>query len=265
MGEVVRLSPVEQKLVNFHGAQIMAVKASDGKVYAGVRWICDGLGLTEGQRKNQILKIQEDAVLSKGGRKIVLPTPGGQQEVLAIAIDYLPLWLAKINANIIEDQAVQEKLIEYQLRAKDVLAAAFMPRVPATIEDLIIMQAESVKALKAEVAQIKERAEIAHHRIDTLDAVNCIGDPQQRLNAMIRKYAHKQGIMFSKAWREFDQAFNTAFRTNLTALRENYCRRNALRDITRPEYLEAVGRLEDAIRVADKMLNNQATAAGGAR
>jgi hypothetical protein len=71
---MIELAVIEQKLVNFHGAQLMAVKAGDGKVYVGARWICDGLGLTEGQRKNQLLKIQEDAVLSKGGRKIILPT-----------------------------------------------------------------------------------------------------------------------------------------------------------------------------------------------
>lgn len=92
MNQVV---PVEQKVVNFDGAEIMAVKANDGKVYAGIRWICDGLSMTEGQRKNQMTKIQEDPVLRKGGRKIVLPSDGGPQEALCLALDYLPLWLAK--------------------------------------------------------------------------------------------------------------------------------------------------------------------------
>ena len=121
-----QLVPVEQKLVNFNGAEIMAVKASDDKLYIGVKWICDGLGLTEGQVKSERKRIQEDIVLSKGGRKIVLPTSGGEQDILTIELDFLPLWLAKINANIIESEEVQNRLVEYQLKAKDVLAEAFL-------------------------------------------------------------------------------------------------------------------------------------------
>lgn len=249
------LTVIEQKAVNFNGAEIMVAKANDGKVYAGTRWICKGIGFTDGQIDNQQRKVNADAVLSRGTAKMQTPTESGIQEVLFIELDYLPLWLAKINANIINDQAVQEKLIEYQLRAKDALAAAFMPRVPVSIEDLIIMQAESVKTLKVEVAQIKERAEIAHHRIDSLDTANIEGSLRQRLEKMVKRYAWANGIYHSVAWHHFDSAYNTAFHANLTALRQNFCRQHGLRDITRPEYLEQVGRLEDAIRVADKMLN----------
>lgn len=128
-------------------------------------------------------------------------------------------------------------------------------KLPATIEDLIIMQAQSVKELKAKVAQIEERAEAAHHRIDNLDRIDIIGDPQQRLNAMVKKYALSKGLTFQQAWREFRQAFNTAYRTNLTMLIENYKLKHGLRELTMPEYLAKVGRLDDALRVADKLLN----------
>jgi prophage antirepressor-like protein len=128
---------------------------------------------------------------------------------------------------------------------------------PTSLEDLIIMQAQSVKELKAKVAQIEERAVAAHHRIDNLDNVNVIGDPQQRLNAMVRKYARDRGLTFTQAWREFRQAYNTAYHTNLTMLVENYKLKHGLRQMTMPEYLMRTGKIEDAIRVADKMLNNQ--------
>jgi len=121
-----QLVPVEQKLVNFNGAEIMAVKASDDKLYVGVKWICEGLGFTEGQQKRQVSNIQSDIVLSRGGSKMILPTASGNQEVLTINIDFLPIWLAKINANIIESEEVQNRLVEYQLNAKDVLAEAFL-------------------------------------------------------------------------------------------------------------------------------------------
>ena len=121
-----QLIPVEQKLVNFNGAEIMAVKASDDKVYVGVSWVCDGLGLKENQTKAQRDKINSDIVLSKGGRKISTLTAGGNQDILVLELDFLPIWLAKINANIIESEEVQNRLVEYQLKAKDVLAEAFL-------------------------------------------------------------------------------------------------------------------------------------------
>jgi len=121
-----QLVPVEQKLVNFNGAEIMAVKASDDKVYVGVSWVCDGLGLNENQTKAQRDKINSDIVLSKGGRKISTLTAGGNQDILVLELDFLPIWLAKINANIIESEEVQNRLVEYQLKAKDVLAEAFL-------------------------------------------------------------------------------------------------------------------------------------------
>jgi phage antirepressor YoqD-like protein len=68
------------------------------------------------------------------------PTNGGVQEVLGIEIDFLPLWLAKIpitpkmkiESNNLKEQhgteyvTTLDKLVEYQLKAKDVLAKAFL-------------------------------------------------------------------------------------------------------------------------------------------
>ncbi|MFH1740979.1 MAG: phage antirepressor KilAC domain-containing protein [bacterium] len=126
-----KLIPVEQKTVTFNDAELMAVKANDGKVYAGVKWICGGLGMDKSKCDVHIQKIQADVVLSRGACKINLPTSSGFQDVLCIELNFLPLWLAKINANIIDDPALQANLISYQLKAKDVLAEAFLPKTPA--------------------------------------------------------------------------------------------------------------------------------------
>lgn len=47
--------------------------------------------------KSERKKIQTDSVLSQGERNFVLPTEGGNQEVLCLKLDFLPLWLAKIS------------------------------------------------------------------------------------------------------------------------------------------------------------------------
>lgn len=121
---------MEIKKVPFMGTELMAARDTDGQIWAGVRWMCDGIGFSEGQRKRQIANIQEDTVLSKGGSNLILPTKGGTQRTLCLKLDFVPLWLAKISITPTmkqETPELAEKLMEYQLKAKDVLAAAFMP------------------------------------------------------------------------------------------------------------------------------------------
>lgn len=67
-------------MVDFNGAELLGIKANDGKVYVGVRWVCQGIGLTEDQMKNERKKIQNDVVLKNGESSyLTLPTNGGQQ------------------------------------------------------------------------------------------------------------------------------------------------------------------------------------------
>ena len=124
------------KTVDFMGDGLLAAQDKDGVIWAGVKWFCDGIGLSEGQIKAERKKIQEDLVLSKGGRNLTLPTNGGLQEVLCLKIEYVPIWLAKISItpNMKENNPeLVEKLIKYQLKVKDVLAQAFLPQTKPAI------------------------------------------------------------------------------------------------------------------------------------
>lgn len=125
------MNKLEVKKVPFMGTELMAARDTDGQIWAGVRWMCDGIGFSEGQRKRQIANIQDDTVLSKGGSNLILPTKGGSQRTLCLKLDYVPLWLAKIAITPKMERETPElaaKLEQYQLRAKDVLAAAFLPQ-----------------------------------------------------------------------------------------------------------------------------------------
>lgn len=137
------MNELEVRKVPFMGTELMAARDSDGQIWAGVRWMCDGIGLTKGQMQNERNRIREDKVLSKGERNLVLPTNGGQQNTLCLKLDYVPLWLAKIAITPRMERETPElaaKLEQYQLKAKDVLAAAFLPQskqqstTPAPVE-----------------------------------------------------------------------------------------------------------------------------------
>lgn len=128
--EIKMQNELEIKRVPFMGTELMAARDQDGQIWAGVRWMCDGMGLSEGQRKRQIANIQTDLVLHKGGSNLILPTNGGPQETLCLKLDFVPLWLAKIAITPTmqaETPELAEMLEGYQLHAKDKLAEAFLP------------------------------------------------------------------------------------------------------------------------------------------
>lgn len=132
---------------------------------------------------------------------------------------------------------------------------------PISIEDMIILQAQSVKELKSKVEEIDvrseyaaEQAQLAHQRINMLDAIDPDGTPRQQLIKLINRYAEKNGLLYAAAWSQFKQAFNTAYSTNLKALANNYKTRHGISKLTIPEYLEKAGSIDDALRVARKML-----------
>lgn len=134
---------------------------------------------------------------------------------------------------------------------------------PKCIEDLIIMQAQILKDIRLQLKETKEQTAIIfekteqlRHRVNNLDMTEIKGTPRKRLSDMVRKYAFDNGILYSEAWHRFRSNFNKAYGTNIEQRRENYLSKNSLKKLSFPEYLERVELIEDAIRVADKMLNS---------
>lgn len=145
------------KQVDLFGDTIIAAQDKDGNIWAGVKWFCEGIGLSEDQTKNEKKKIQKDLVLSKGVSNLTLPTNGGLQEILCLNIDFIPLWLAKISITPSmkeNNPELVDKLVKYQLKAKDILAKAFLVKkaVPQTY-------LEALKELVA-VEEEKERLQL---------------------------------------------------------------------------------------------------------
>lgn len=117
------------KNVEFDGALLRAAQV-ENIVWVGVRWVCFGIGLSNGQARRQIENIQKDELLHRGCRKFATGVFDENNETLALQLDYLPAWLFKISITPkmkADHPELVEKLIRYQLKAKDVLAQAFLP------------------------------------------------------------------------------------------------------------------------------------------
>lgn len=192
------MKELEIKKVPFMGAELMAARDKDGVIWGGVRWMCDGIGLSRNQRDNQTQKIKADTVLSKGAGNFPLPTNGGVQEVLCLKLDFVPIWLAKISITPTmeaETPELAEKLMEYQLKAKDVLAAAFLP-VAAT-PDLDTLSPELRLLINMELKQKEQDRAIEQmsQRIDSIRDVVALSPASWRKDTsrMIARIANQMG------------------------------------------------------------------------
>lgn len=126
------------KEVDLFGDNVTVAKDNNGVVWVGIRWICQGMGMTDGQYKRQITNIQNDLLLKDSGSNLILNKGSGDRTVFCLKLDYLPMWLAKIT--ITEKTRKErpefiEKLLQYQLKAKDILAAAFLPQYAQQLSD----------------------------------------------------------------------------------------------------------------------------------
>lgn len=163
-------------------------------------------------------------------------------------------WLHAKSLNTDEAWEAYERLVDEYYNVKE--NALNIQMLSPQLQALISIELRQ-KEIERELAEAKQQVAVVQHRLDNIDRIDTIGDKRQRLNRMIQRYAHQNGIGFNHAWKDFVQAFNTAYKTNLELRRQNYINRTG-KDVSRPQFLEDMGLLDDAIRVADKMLNNKA-------
>ena len=82
------LTIVEQKEVDFNGAELMGIKANDGNIYAGMKWIIKGIGFTDRKGRAETTKAGKDEVISQGIRNFGLPTKGGNNRFHALILSF---------------------------------------------------------------------------------------------------------------------------------------------------------------------------------
>lgn len=148
------------KNVNVLGNDVMAARDSNGIIWVGVKWMCQAMGMSEGQWKRQITNIQKDLLLKSSGSNLVLNKGSGERAVFCIQNDYLPIWLAKISITKSiqkNNPDLADKLLDYQLKAKDILANAFLPKQepPNTVAGQIQLLAQGNVELNKRVDTIQ--------------------------------------------------------------------------------------------------------------
>lgn len=173
------MSDLMVKPVDVLGDTIMAAKDEKDVIWVGINYFCQGLNMEKKQRDYQVEKVKADKTLKRGCRKFPAGVFDTANEVYALRLDFIPMWLAKITITKKMEEnhpELADKLLEYQLKAKDILAEAFMPKkgAPQTIPEQIQLLAQGnvelnqrvdevakdVKSVKEEMRTIKDNLPI---------------------------------------------------------------------------------------------------------
>ncbi len=223
------------KRIDLMGDTIIAAKDDNGNIWAGVNSFCKGLGMTKNQRDAQVDKVKTDKTLSRGCGKFPAGIFDVSNEAYALRLDFIPMWLAKISiTDKMENEhpELAEKLLQYQLKAKDILAEAFLPKsniMPQTTGEKIALLAQGHVELKAEIDSVKADLEqfkmnmpILGIEIDRITAavhkrgVNALGGKES--NA----YGDRslRGRVYSDIYRELKRQFGV---TTYKAIQRSQC------------------------------------------
>ena len=149
-----------EKVILFHEDKVFTVMEEEtGKIYIAIRKICENLRMSESQSKNQVTKIQNDELLIRGFKKLSLKVQTQVRELSFIELDYFPAWLFKISLSRF-DENLKEKLMDYQLYCKDILAAEFLGK----------RQKESIEEPKygTDINEIEAREKMIREDTDTI-------------------------------------------------------------------------------------------------
>ena len=223
---------------------------ADGKILFAASDIAKALGYT-----NPSKAVNDHC---KGITKCYTPTEGGVQ-----ALNFIPegdvyrlIAHSKLpSAEKFESWVFDEVLPTIHKTGSYSKSMSELEILQCSINQLV-EQERKLKALEAQQGEQVKRLDIIDSRLEVLNGVHIEGTGRDRLNAMVRAYVVKNGISYAEGWKNFKKAYNHAFRTCLGALLTNYTKKNNLRSKpTIPRFLEKTNRLDDGLRVAEKMLN----------
>ncbi len=100
--------------VPFHGTRLYVVN-HNGEPYTPMKPIVEGMGM---DWKSQFIKIKQR--FSKGMVEITIPTAGGLQKMICLALRKLAAWLNTISPNKVKPE-IRDRVIRYQEECDDVL------------------------------------------------------------------------------------------------------------------------------------------------
>lgn len=212
---------METKLIDFDGGQILGVRDENGVIWMGIKKVCDDIGLSNDQAKNEVKKIQNNLLFIRheSVKKLSVKFDTQIRETICIKEQDVAMWLGQISLTPKmkkENPIAVEKLIDYQDEAAKVLHEAFMGTEEQKQEFYDEM------GLKGEIVDLKNEVVTLSNRVDSLIDNSTINTRQaQKLLACARdkirellgdahsiNYKKYSRIYFKNLWNNFGDHFN---------------------------------------------------------
>lgn len=202
------MSDLMVKPVDVLGDTIMAAKDEKNVIWVGINYFCQGLDMEKKQRDYQVEKVKADKTLKRGCRKFPAGVFDIANEVYALRLDFVPMWLAKITITKKMEQdhpELADKLLEYQLKAKDILAEAFMPKqpqLPTEPMELLKLHYEALGKVDKKVDDVSAEVQIVRSELQDLkdDMPVFLKDTKDIQNALRKKAVEVLGGKDSNAY-----------------------------------------------------------------
>ncbi|MCM1440684.1 MAG: ORF6C domain-containing protein [Roseburia sp.] len=205
----------ETRTIPFEGGELLGVRTEDGQVWLAVRKACLDIGLPVGQARRQVENIQREEPLKSNCRKFATVQSEGTKQVkraqLFLNESVVTLWLAKIALTPTmkkENPEVYHKLLQYQLKAANVLHEAFAGTAKQTevfyqemgLSGQIQEVKADVSALTAEVKQLIDTVTINTHQQQELSKL-----ARSRVSALLGgttspEYKQMAKTYFKRLW-----------------------------------------------------------------
>ena len=100
---------ISTQIISFNNQSLITVE-QNGNHYVAMKPICENIGLAW---EPQVLRIKRDEVLSQGMIVMIIPTNGGNQNMICLPIEYLNGWLFGIDINRCKPE-IRDTLIKYK-------------------------------------------------------------------------------------------------------------------------------------------------------
>lgn len=263
-----RMNDLIVKNVPFCGAELLAVKEKGtGKIYAGINSILRELGFDERQIEYRRNKWNNDKVLTKGVQKFLYPSEnGGIQDTYCIAINKLPIALAKIEITPkLEKQMpeLSEKLEQYQESCATVLAEAFISH-----ESKEIIPKDFPSALRAYADEYEKRMQLEQKNEKLIEennhkqtVINGLTDevPLYEKPDIINRICRKSQGGYANRYNELYKCFRENFHTDLKMKCENYNEKQIKKknQLTTIRYAEKFGYIDDLYTCCVKLYESE--------
>ena len=261
------MDSIQVRPVDVLGDTIMATQDEKGYIWAGVSYFCKALGMSNKQRDNQVAKVQTDKTLKKGTLKFREGVFDPNNEAIGIRIDYIPLWLAKIPITERMEQDhpdLADKLLNYQLKAKDILAAAFLPKqsgTPADLRQQIQTIAKGTDELYQKVDAVSGEVQTVKSELESLknDMPVFTTDAKDIQNALRKKAIEVLGGKGSNAYND-KSVHGYAFADIQIELRRQFGvkRYDQIKHKDVPVALKIIEEYKPPIHIRDKIQNSNA-------